>query len=748
MSLPKAAPLLTACLFAASLSNTAIGQSAPAPSAKMDPGFVGLPQGGGLDGERVVELRYGQAAAGEPRHATGPVAAIPNTLATLVVEAAGAAKDDAKDRVPVTVGQVFAPGALQRGERLQAVLADGSVLPLQADIKARHPDGSVRHAILSALVPQPSPGKPLALGLAKAARADLAKNDNGVDDNLDALRRSGVDTTVEITLDGKAYTASLADLLGRGKPVLWLDGPVAREWQVAAPLAGPHGEAHPHLAARFAVRWYPALGAARVDLTLENNWAFVPAPRNFTYDLLVRAGGQSHATKELVHYHHARWRKLFWIGGASPVHVRHDTAQLIGSMALPNYDRSVRIDETILSRMHARWTAGREDAMGIGLALAAMPTTGGRPDIGLLPAWGAMYLLGMDRRAAEITVGTAQQAGSWSMHYRDERTGLPVSLLDFPYMTRVGTPSDARNPVTGKSELFPACAAPDACKSPYQHDIPHQPAFSYLPYLLTGDYYHLEELQFWAMYDVFASNPGYRDNRKGLLKPEQVRGQAWALRTLGEAAYITPDTHPLKRDFLQILDANLDWYNATYTHNARANALGAVVNGYALGYDGGRGLAPWQDDFFTSAVGHVAELGFPKARELLAWKAKFPVSRMTGQGVCWIHGAMYSMNVRDSSAAPFYSTIGEAYRASLPAEQREPACAGAGMAAALKLRVGEMTGYSASESGYPSNMQPALAYAADVLGEAGRKAWQQFMARSVKPDYGKGPQFAIVPREK
>ena len=43
-------------------------------------------------------------------------------------------------------------------------------------------------------------------------------------------------------------------------------------------------------------------------------------------------------------------------------------------------------------------------------------------------------------------------------------------------------------------------------------------------------------------------------------------------------------------------------------------------------------------------------------------------------------------------------------------------------------------------------VQQALAYAADVLGEPGKKAWRQFMARSVKPDYGLGPQFAIVPR--
>ena len=104
------------------------------------------------------------------------------------------------------------------------------------------------------------------------------------------------------------------------------------------------------------------------------------------------------------------------------------------------------------------------------------------------------------------------------------------------------------------------------------------------------------------------------------------------------------------------------------------------------------------------------------------------------------------MNVRDSATAPFYASIGEAYRASIAPELRGLSCAGSEMAAALKLRTGEMTGYSSGDSGFPSNMQPALAYAADVLGEDGARAWRQFMARSVKPDYGTGPQFAIVPR--
>jgi hypothetical protein len=53
-----------------------------------------------------------------------------------------------------------------------------------------------------------------------------------------------------------------------------------------------------------------------------------------------------------------------------------------------------------------------------------------------------------------------------------------------------------------------------------------QAGLAYLPYMVTGDYYYLKELQFGAIYDVFASNLGYRENIKGLLIP--TRSGAWA----------------------------------------------------------------------------------------------------------------------------------------------------------------------------------------------------------------------------
>jgi hypothetical protein len=664
-----------------------------------------------------------------------------DAITGVVIDADGA---DGHAALPVTFGQVFAPGDLKRTDTLLGRLPDGRTVPLQVDVKATHADGSVRHAVISAVLPGAGKTGSQALALVKNKnKAGAAKS--AAPASAQALLDAGFTATASATIDGQAWTAS-ADKLLRQKPAVWLDGPLVTEWLVSAPLRNAKGAEHPRLSARFAVRWYRALGKARVDVTLENDWAFQEAPRNETYDARILVGGkEAYAKPGLVHFNQARWRKTFWWGDVPALHIRHDSAYLIASRALPNYDRSVRISDRALAELQSSWNGPKTEPMGIGMAVPYMPATGGRNDIGLLPAWGALYLLSMDKRAADATFGTAELAGSWSMHYRDRATGRPVSVVDYPYMTMLGNPSDTRNPKTGKTEAFPPCPK-DACKTPYVHDVSHQPSFAYLPYLVTGDFYYLEELEFWAMYDVFSANPGYRENIKGLLKPEQVRGQAWGLRTLGEAAYIVPDGDPLKPHFQRILKNNLDWYNAEYTDNRNANKLGFIANGYALGYKDGTGTAPWMDDFFTSAIGHLAELGFEGASRLLAWKAKFPILRMTAPGACWTDASIYALVVRDSTTSPFYTTMEQAWNASHPPEVAKLPCGSGELAQALKVKPGEMTGYASSPTGYPANLQPALAYAADAGGKAGREAWQRFMSRSSKPDYGTAPQFAIVPR--
>jgi hypothetical protein len=134
-----------------------------------------------------------------------------------------------------------------------------------------------------------------------------------------------------------------------------------------------------------------------------------------------------------------------------------------------------------------------------------MPTTGGRPDIGLMPGWDVAYLLSMDSNIRPAVMTTGDVAGSWSIHYRDKVTGRPVSIIDYPYATiAYGYIGDTYNPKTKKYEEFPSCVS--SCTTPLDYDNAHQPAMNFLPYVLTGDYYQLEELQFWTMFNLYKKN--------------------------------------------------------------------------------------------------------------------------------------------------------------------------------------------------------------------------------------------------
>ena len=639
---------------------------------------------------------------------------------------------------PVTFGHVFAQGDVKGTEVITGKLVSGNPVPTQVDVKARHPDGSVRHAVITVQLPTSLPKQVQAVYLTKATATASASSATPT-----AILNAGFTSAFNATIGGKVYSASADALLKSGGYTTWLAGPLANEWMVSAPLKTASGEVHPHLSARFAIRAY-GTSSARVDVTIENTWAFEAAPQNFTYDAELLVGGKvAYAKPALKHYHHARWRRTFWWGVTPQIDVRHNAAYLIATKAVPNYE-ILAIPETTLDAYNKRWLSGKTAPMESGVAEPYMPATGGRGDLGLLPRWGAMYLISMDQRLKNITLGMSEQAGSWSSHYRNKNTGRPVTLAEYPYMTLLGNPGDTYNPATKQREAFPACPS-TLCASALTADTSHQPSLAYLPYLVTGDYYHLEELQFWANYNTFSSNPIWRQTYKGLVADDQVRGQGWSMRTLAQAAYITPDNDPQKTNFNAVLNHNLDWYTTKYLNDPNATKLGVLVHGSALVYNNKTGVAPWMDDFFTAAIGVTTELGFAKAAPLLAWKSRYPVDRMTGAGFCWIHGAMYSMKLRDSATAPLYTTIGEAYRASLDAETAALACNSTQMAAKIPGIIGQMNGWAYEPQGYPSYMQPALAYSVGA-NPGGAAAWKQFMSRSAKPDYTTGPEFNIVPR--
>ncbi len=668
-------------------------------------------------------------------------------------------------RVPVSLGQVFAAGDVPAGQSLRATIAEtGQRVALQVDRKARHADGSLRHAVLSVILPALPVSTPHTLVL---ERGDGEAT--GAALTVAGLLVTGYDSRVDVTLDGRRYGASARSLLEAHPGVTWLAGPVATEWLGSAPLTDAAGRAHPHLTVRFHVRAYAGYERVLTDISLENVWAFEPAPRNFRYDVNISVNGRVRYTRAgLVHLHHARWRQSFWVGEEPRVQVAHDPRYLIATGAVPSYDPALinnispehlqfyrdfwrHEDETYVDN-GARFTYDKIGPMGLGLATQAMPDTGAHDDIGPLPRWTAVYLLSQDAAARTATLGMGDLAGSWSIHYRDRKTDLPVSLDDYPYVSTTDNREDTRNPVTRGYEQTAHCPTrpADACATPYGEDTAHQPSFAYVPYLVTGDYYYLEELQFWATYNFVTQTPSYRQFARGLFyRGEQDRAQAWSLRTLGHAAYITPDEHPLKKYFASKLEENIRFFHQLYVVG-QPNRFGGLKPTYSY-----PNAAPWMDDFWTWSVGDLVQLGFDKAQGLARWKARFPVQRM-GFGTanpddyCWIFGAAYRLRIAREADGPMFQTIREVYQAtngpSGGFDDHGLPCASAALATALGLQVGEMTGYAHSPSGYPANMQPALAAAVDSGIPGAAEAWARFQARPVKPDYRDYPVWAVVPR--
>jgi hypothetical protein len=630
---------------------------------------------------------------------------------------------------------VFVPRDLPHGFGLQAADGQGNAIAVQLDQKATHRDGSLRHAVITLLFHHFASGQevPVVLRRTPPPARDGGKTTVSLSD-----LPADFDVVVVLKQNNHRLAASARALLKGGRIENWLHGPLVSEWWVAGPLRDERGHPDPHLGARIGIRCYGKGQPLRLDVVVENDWTFVSHPRTETYDVEIRAGGKTRfAQAKVIQPSQTRWRRGFWWDDAVFVYVKQDLDHLRKARVVPNYDPELRISEVALARMYDAFEHSSRGPMDSGIVTAYMPTTGGRLDIAPLPEWQAMYLLTMDPRAYEMTLQSGDLGASFPSHFRNERNGRPVTPEDYPNMSTVddlfGEPGQPQRPDTG------------GFHNPLVPDPAHEPALDFLPYLITGDRFYLEELQFWTMWNALYSGPQYRGYGAGLIHAGQIRGQAWSLRTLAQAEYITPDTDALKPVLRRELRANIDWYNANYTNNRSTNKLGMIER--AEDYDGGRSAAPWQDDYFTWSVGYVQGLGDVDARALLRWKAKFSVGRMIAPGFCWILAASYTLRVRDRPLASLFADFRRVYQASLPdklnehARRTDPVCASDEMAQSLGLKAaGEMF-----QSNYSTYLQPALAVAVDSGVDGAQSAWKLFQSRAMKPDYADEPGWDIVP---
>ena len=603
---------------------------------------------------------------------------------------------------PFTISRVFAKGEIPHFA--QARLS-GTLLATQTDVKTRWPDGSVQHAMISFVASVPKSGK---------ITIDFVDQASG--NNSSPLTATQMLSTaynfgaqIEVT-NGTTLVANARNMLLAGSFTYWLQGPIctqviiedrtpALQWDLG-------WDAYKSLHPIFVATYYPGFSSVKVEMILENMWT--TKLEDVSYSLALKTdsalGTVQYTSPTLTHYAKARWRKTYWSGSApGTVNIDYNFPYLMYSQAIPVFDQSLMPSGSAITGEVNSWTNSDQAqilhyyTIGTGTTtysgqwITYMPNTGGRPDIGLFARWFVRYLYTFDPRLYAVIVGNGEVSGYVPIHYRESVTGKfyfdsdqngvadtynsfgrPLSIDTRPTFSNgkvgVTVPADA---ITGVGPNICAildgtvsCTSSSATSADqWVPDLAHYPSMAYIPYLITGDWYFLEEMQFVAVYMLSWNNPDHavsygRHQNWGILNGNgiQTRGEAWSLRNLAHATFFTPDGTPEKAFFTQKMNYNIAAKEGqlgitngaffkpnpggttsnpcpTATYNPAAATpwcWGNVTMGQRLSNplhtpDAGNvyntegldttkvvtGDSPWMINYQHIVYGHLAELGFP-----------------------------------------------------------------------------------------------------------------------------------------
>lgn len=623
--------------------------------------------------------------------------------------------NDSLDRTTsqvVTFGQILPQGAIRPGTPLSVVL-NGAAAAAQMNAKVLYPDGSVRHAIISMVVPAMRGGTSwqgtIAAGPGPAPAAGTLAAVPALTVIINFAGANGQSRAVTLDLGKIAQDRAAA----RGAP--WLNGPLVHEERYAVSVS-------PGLEVAFDVR-RPLSGPAAVDVIFHNDLLGSRPVSTIRYGVQITLNGEAVFTQDAVNHHqYATWHRMVGMPAITPRMVP-DRDLLAETGATPRYAR-VGLDQRSVDELVKQAAKSAGTPMGTAGVNTYMPETGGRPDLGPLPTWAIYYLMQPNKENYATLIANADAAGSIPWHLRDDKTDSAVTIDAYPnlWVDERAPPQPSQLP-NGYSMAGTGWTIDDA----------HQPSLTYLPYLLTGSRYYHDELEYQASYDVLWMKPEFR-GAKGVLLGAQVRGFSWMIRTLANAAYILPSEDPLQAYYRRCLEANLDAILRKYVDGHDADWAGEMEGFLPGAYSPDGSVAAWQDDYLQMVMGWINAMGFPQARRISNWATPFIAGLFTNadRGYDPVYGTPYILYVWDNKADKPLGTWAKAFKASFdpvhkPVKTIEyPGWAG-GYAALARGALG--ANFTVTRS-----VQAAEAYGF-VLAQT------PFMPR----DYSKTPTFAIMP---
>ena len=499
-----------------------------------------------------------------------------------------------------TFGQALPPDAAFESLQL------GS-LPTQTDVKTRWADGSIRFAVVTAAV---SEAGSYAITPTFDVTGHVALDATPVEVRFTTDVTDGTDATDESSAIAVMPTATSPDSL-------WLDGGLVTEGRWAVIPTDSDGQALSGLRVLFDQRTFLD-GTRRLEVTVENAddtaenqlrniavqiWA--DADRNGLLDELL------FDRSDIAMGSGTRFIQRFDFGLTASA-VTPDLEPLFRSGALPRYAAAVTdvIDSAFGEDGQLR---SEFDLLGAGDLNPYMGSPAGRPEIAPYTDWTARYLVHRRPEQADYLLRMGDLAGSWPIHLREPSDGRFVSLAGRPnFWFDVRSDEHMRSDQWGGSPLLP--------------DNAHVPGgLALVPYLITGDHFYADEVGFWANYAVLSTWQGNSPtddasraggnaaagSGRGILATNQVRGFAWGLRNISDAAAYLPDSDPMRQQFQRIVRENLTWLD-DWTRRHTGPLQMAWLPGYGTEVDNDhqRFAQLWMYDYLAWSIQHALQLGF------------------------------------------------------------------------------------------------------------------------------------------
>ena len=561
----------------------------------------------------------------------------------------------------VTYGMEFAEDQVQPTDTLQQTYQPGGfVTPVQMDVKSTWPDGSVKMAVLTAYGVRLSSGKSRSAmlqtgGAGKAGVVRLSRLSLNMQVTLTiyASATPAVDQGASAVIGTPSGTESidigrqLQNALAKGQVSYWQQGFYATQGRIDVPIGGSM-----HLVAditSYADKTYS------VDLQFRNDDAMQPTGGPMVYDVAIVNNGVTVLSQKAVsQYQYQVWHKVVWSSAGAPtINVQHDILALEKIGAVPSYSLKTGVATAAIS--NAPGVVGPSPFMASGLLnndgiTMGMGGTGGRCDIAFVACVDSWWLMTQDAQAAAEALGWADAAGAIPWHYWDPVRGHWISVQDYPMIWADMPPSDSSYGVILLTQRSPV----DSSGSPlsgWSVETSHSPSLSYVPYLLTGSRYYLDNTIAQTLGEVAEEWPAWREGYhsfngypvstdQGIIANtnDQVRNAAWGLRDLQDAAWIAPDTDPNK--------SYLDWLLANnYAYLSAQQQYLATVEGAPQGYliENQTTMPTWEEDYLQTEIALEAHRGNATARAITTWAANYTVGRFlnSANGMSPWNGAGY-----------------------------------------------------------------------------------------------------------